>query len=239
VRLRKLLGAEHGKALTEAERANILAGKTAKGEDITTLEWRRILTAARAPVGYVDFTFSADKSVSLAWAFAPTEAERNAIAQAHRDAVHAAMRLVAETIGQARMGQEGRNGAEPGAIGWISFDHYAARPTLEIAHSKPDGTIETELAAAGLREPSATGGGRDSVTAVSVFIDRVKSRRVTVSDKSVVIIDELATIGTRQLLDLFRLQDRCGFRMVAIGDPKQCQAVEAGFVTRLPERALD
>jgi len=55
------------------------------------------------------------------------------------------MRLVAETIGQARMGQGGRNGAEPGAIGWISFDHYAARPTLEIAHSKPDGTIETEL----------------------------------------------------------------------------------------------
>ena len=83
--------------------------------------------------------------MSLAWAFAPTEAERNAIAQAHRDAVHRAMLLVAETIGRARMGQGGRNGAEPGAIGWISFDHYAARPTLEIARSRPDGTVETEL----------------------------------------------------------------------------------------------
>jgi hypothetical protein len=145
VRFRKLLGAENGKALNEAERAHILAGRTAKGEDITSIEWRRILTTARAPVGYVDFTFSADKSVSLAWAFAPTEAERNAIAQAHRDAVHKAMLLVAETIGQARRGQGGRNGAERGAIGWISFDHYAARPTLEIARSKPDGTVETEL----------------------------------------------------------------------------------------------
>ncbi|HVC51367.1 MAG TPA: relaxase domain-containing protein [Stellaceae bacterium] len=83
--------------------------------------------------------------MSLAWAFAPTEAERNAIAPAHRDAVHKTMLLVAETIGQARRGQGGRNGAEPGAIGWISFDHYAARPPLEIARSNPDGTVETEL----------------------------------------------------------------------------------------------
>ena len=145
VRFRKLLGAENGRALTEAERAHTLAGETAKGEDITSIEWRRILTTAKAPVGYVDFTFSADKSVSLAWAFAPTEAERNAIAQAHRDAVHKTMLLVAETIGQARRGQGGRLGAESGALGWVSFDHYAARPTLEIARSKPDGTVETEL----------------------------------------------------------------------------------------------
>ena len=145
MRLRKLLGAENGKVLTEPERVQILAGKTAKGEDITSIEWRRVLTTARAPVGYVDFTFSADKSVSLAWAFAPTEAERNAIAVAHRDAVHRTMLLVAETIGQARRGQGGRYGAETGAIGWISFDHYAARPTLEIARAKPDGTVETEL----------------------------------------------------------------------------------------------
>jgi hypothetical protein len=145
VRFRKLLGAESGKSLTEAERAQILAGKTARGEDITATLWRRILSASKAPIGYVDFTFSADKSVSLAWAFAPTEAERNAIAQAHREAVHNTMLLVAETIGQARRGQGGRDGAEKGAIGWISFDHYAARPTIEIARSKPDGTVETEL----------------------------------------------------------------------------------------------
>jgi TrwC relaxase/AAA domain len=146
VRLRKLLGAADGKStFTEAELANIGAGKTAKGDDLSALEWRRILTASKSPVGYVDFTFSADKTVSLAWAFAPTEAERNAIAQAHREAVHKTMLLVAETIGRARIGQGGRNGAEPGAIGWISFDHYAARPTLEIARAKPDGTIETEL----------------------------------------------------------------------------------------------
>ena len=46
------------------------------------------------------------------------------------------------------------------------------------------------------------------------------------------------TIGTRQLLELLRLQDRYGFRMVAIGDPKRCQVIEAGFVTLLLEGAL-
>ncbi|HTU56009.1 MAG TPA: MobF family relaxase [Acetobacteraceae bacterium] len=145
VRLAKALGAESGKALTEAEQANVLSGLTAKGEALDVLTWRQAISHARTPIGYVDFTFSADKSVSLAWAFAPTEAERNLIAQAHREAVYATMLDVAESIGQARMGQGGKDGAEKGAIGWITFDHYAARPTLEIARTNPDGTVETEL----------------------------------------------------------------------------------------------
>lgn len=145
VRLRKALGAQDGKRLSAGEREHILDSRTAKGEALGTLAWRGILSASKAPVGYVDFTFSADKSVSLAWAFAPSETERNLIAQAHREAVHETMLLVAETIGQARIGQGGKGGAETGAIGWISFDHYAARPTLEIAQPKADGTVETEL----------------------------------------------------------------------------------------------
>ena len=76
VRLRKLLGADSGKALTDAERGEILDGRSATAEALGALAWRRILSASKAPIGYVDFTFSADKSVSLAWAFAPTEAER-------------------------------------------------------------------------------------------------------------------------------------------------------------------
>jgi len=145
VRFAKALGAENGKAATETEKANILAGLTASGELLDLLAWRQVVSHARTPVGYIDFTFSADKSVSLAWAFAPTEAERNSIAQAHREAVHAAMLHLAVTIGQARKGKGGKDGRELGSIGWISFDHYAARPTLEIAHTKPDGTVETEL----------------------------------------------------------------------------------------------
>ncbi|MBW4037183.1 MAG: relaxase domain-containing protein, partial [Proteobacteria bacterium] len=126
-------------------RENILAGRLANGDERTAREWQRTITKSRTPIGYVDYTFSADKSVSLAWAFAPTEAERNLIAQAHRDAVHAAMLAVAETVGQARMGKGGRDGAEKGSIGWVAFDHYTARPTLEIARRGADGRMETEL----------------------------------------------------------------------------------------------
>ncbi|MGH7119630.1 MAG: relaxase domain-containing protein, partial [Acetobacteraceae bacterium] len=111
VRFAKALGAENGNALTEAEKANILAGLTAGGESLDVIAWRQGVSHARTPIGYIDFTFSADKSVSLAWAFAPTEAERNLIAQAHREAVHAAMLHLAGSIGQARKGQGGKDGA--------------------------------------------------------------------------------------------------------------------------------
>ena len=58
----------------------------------------------------MDLTFSAPKSVSIAWAFAPTDAERAIILQAHRDAIASTMREVERLIGRARKGQGGRGG---------------------------------------------------------------------------------------------------------------------------------
>ena len=104
------------------------------------------LGATRARVGYVDLCWSADKSVSLAWAMAPTEAERNLIAQAHKDAVASALRSVEAELGQARRGKAGRGGHDPGRIAWISFDHYASRPTVEVARTDGEtGQAYTEL----------------------------------------------------------------------------------------------
>jgi hypothetical protein len=104
------------------------------------------LTATRARIGYVDLCWSADKSVSLAWAMAPTEAERNIIAQAHKDAVGSALRYVEAEVGRARKGKGGRDGHDAGRIGWVSFDHYASRPTVEVARTDPaTGQAYTEL----------------------------------------------------------------------------------------------
>ena len=84
--------------------------------------------------------------MSLAWAFAPTEAERAIIAQAHRDAVDAAMCHVESELGRARKGKAGRDGFEPGRIGWIRFDHYASRPTVEVPRrDAATGEAYTEL----------------------------------------------------------------------------------------------
>ena len=80
------------------------------------------------PIGSYDFSTSADKSVSVAWAFAnPAEQARiyNAHVQASRDAVG----YMADRVGQARMGDGGKYGAEPGHVAWLEFTHHTARRT--------------------------------------------------------------------------------------------------------------
>ena len=47
-------------------------------------------------------------------------------------------------IGRARLGHGGREGFEPGHVGWLAFDHHTARPTLTMAVQK-DGQTVTEL----------------------------------------------------------------------------------------------
>ena len=130
----------------EAERGHLLAGRRADGSAPGRAALLEGLAATRSRIGYVDLCWSADKSVSLAWAFAPTEAERAIIAQAHRDAVDAAMRHVESELGRARKGKAGRDGFEPGRIGWIRFDHYASRPTVEVPRrDAATGEAYTEL----------------------------------------------------------------------------------------------
>ena len=131
---------------TEAERAHLLAGRRADGSTPGRAALLEGLNSTRARIGYVDLCWSADKSVSLAWAFAPTDAERAIIAAAHRDAVDAAMRHVESELGRARKGKAGREGFEPGRIGWIRFDHYASRPTVEVPRrDAATGEAYTEL----------------------------------------------------------------------------------------------
>jgi hypothetical protein len=79
-----------------------------------------------------DLVFAPHKSVSLAAEFAATSAESAAIWNAVDRATDRAMRYVAHVLGHARRGHGGREGTEPGAVGWISFRHHTARPTLPI-----------------------------------------------------------------------------------------------------------
>ncbi|WP_265887131.1 MobF family relaxase, partial [Roseomonas mucosa] len=145
-RLLALYGVTEGTESSEAGLDHVRAGRRASGEALRQGPLLEGLSAARARIGYVDLCWSADKSVSLAWAMAPTEAERNLIALAHKDAVAAALRHVEAEIGRARKGKGGREGYDPGRIGWVSFDHYASRPTAEVARTDPaTGRAYTEL----------------------------------------------------------------------------------------------
>ncbi len=143
-RFHAAMGAE-GPEVSADERAHILSGRGADGRVLTVRQYQKRLDRSKARIGYVDLTFSAPKSVSVAWAFAPTDAERAMIRQAHRDAIDSTLAEVERLIGRARKGEGGKLGWGPGAIGWVSFDHYAARPTVEVVRTTEDGESYTEL----------------------------------------------------------------------------------------------
>jgi hypothetical protein len=133
------------KEITETQREHILTGRRADGAELSDLDWQRAMDAAKARIGYIDLTFSAPKSLSVAWAFAPTKAERAMLHQAHKDAIESVLQEVQSEIGRARKGKAGKDGYEAGDIGWVSFDHYAARPTVEVTRVQENGESATEL----------------------------------------------------------------------------------------------
>lgn len=125
---------------------NVVSGKRGDGTTMRSGPLLDALTATRARLGYIDLCWSADKSVSLAWAMAPTEAEGSLIVCAHKDAVASAMRYVESEIGRTRRGKAGSGGYDVGSLAWISFGHYTARPTVDIARTDPcSGEPYTEL----------------------------------------------------------------------------------------------
>src|SRR3954454_6502920 len=69
------LGLDVTRTATHEEVVNLLQGRRADGEEIAGRQSYKV-GAGRDRITYVDFTFSAPKSVSVAMALAPTDAER-------------------------------------------------------------------------------------------------------------------------------------------------------------------
>ncbi len=84
----------------------------------------------------------------------------------------------------------------------------------------------------------AAGIDRFHVQAYSVLIERVQKGEIKLNRNSVVAIDEWALLGTKQALDLLRLQKKYDFTLVALADDKQASAIEAGDIIKLARRAL-
>jgi hypothetical protein len=74
--------------------------------------------------------------------------------------------------------------------------------------------------------------------AVDAFLRGLAKNRIAMDERAVLVIDELSLLGTRQLNAILDARERFKFQVVAIGDPKQMQAVEAGPVIDLLQRAL-
>ncbi len=93
-----------------------------------------------------------------------------------------------------------------------------------------------DLIDAGIKRDD-TRGVNDS-RAISVFMNDVKAGKIDLDHKSVVVVDELSLLGTRQGLDLARLRDKHDFQLVMIGDDKQCQSISAGPIIELARKAF-
>jgi len=88
--------------------------------------------------------------------------------------------------------------------------------------------------------------GEDHVRALSgppvkhprTFLEAARAGKLDLGPHTVVVVDEVAQLGTRQGLELLRLRDRHGFQIVALGDDKQCSSIQAGAIVDLTRRAL-
>ena len=100
-------------------------------------------------VSAYDLTVAPHKSVTLAAEFAATPAESALIWNAIDRANDATMRYVAREIGWARKGHGGDEGSEPGAVGWVSFRHHNARPTMQVQDGPTGTTYLADVPVAG------------------------------------------------------------------------------------------
>ncbi len=153
------LGLKQGQAIGVDELSQILSGHRADGTALpgntriaTSQPTMRMMTRDgkdRHRVAYLDLTLSAPKHVSLGWSFAKTEAERNALLQAHRTAVEKTLRYVEQQVIRGRLGEGGSLGHERARAAWITVEHYTARPTQERVCTDPTtGETYTELTSA-------------------------------------------------------------------------------------------
>lgn len=74
--------------------------------------------------------------------------------------------------------------------------------------------------------------------AIDPFIRGVTKGTIRPDRNSTVIIDEVALVGTRQMLEIARLRAKHGFQLVAIGDDMQYNPIDAGSTLDLARRAL-
>ncbi len=119
------LGIDHTRAPKDAELDRLFGARRADtGEKWPTTRPREISA--------YDLTLAPHKSVSLAAEFAASPAEAAAIWAAINGASDDTMRYVAREVGCARKGAGGKDGADPGEVGWVSFRHHTARPTLQV-----------------------------------------------------------------------------------------------------------
>jgi len=139
-KFKSAMGVPAKRDTTDSEIQNVADGR------INVVEYFRHIAATSPPVGYVDIVWSADKSVSSAWALSPTDAEADIIRSWVREASATQMAYLETKIAVARSGHAGQGPTERAKMAWISTEHVDARPTVDIVRHDAQGQEFTETA---------------------------------------------------------------------------------------------
>jgi conjugative relaxase-like TrwC/TraI family protein len=147
------LGIDPAGMLSKAEINALLSGNRADGERIDGKHYaveRQLPIDPKdrevrysTPIGSYDFTTSADKSVSVAHAFA-TPVEQAMIYNAHVEASREAVAYIASDVGRARLGDGGKDGFEAGHVGWLEFTHLTSRRVMVVSGAGKDKDIRDQ-----------------------------------------------------------------------------------------------
>jgi phage/plasmid primase-like uncharacterized protein len=74
--------------------------------------------------------------------------------------------------------------------------------------------------------------------ALTKFLHGVERGYIKPDNKTIVFVDEIAQVGTRQVLKLSQFRKQFGFKIAGFGDDLQCQSIDAGSTVKLMRRAL-
>ena len=111
---------------------------------INIVDYRKKIAETAPAVGYVDLTFSSDKTVSSAWALAPTDAERAIILECVNGGIDDAMAYAETVLGLARRGAGGKGEREAAELAWAGIQHYTARPVTDVVRLDAEGREYTQ-----------------------------------------------------------------------------------------------
>ena len=171
-----------------------------------------------------DLTVAPHKSITLAAEFASSPAEGGLIWNAIDRANDATMRYVAREIGWARKGAGGEEGAEPGAVGWVSFRHHNARPTMQVQDGPTGVTYLADVPMAGDPHAHIHNGFFNLVVTADGRIGSLDTKRL--NDR----VHEFGAYFQAQLADELR---RLGIRVAY--DARN----EAVMLPAIPQAAVD
>jgi hypothetical protein len=102
-------------------------------------DYRKGINATAPPIAWFDMTWNSDKSVGIAFALAPTDAEADIIWSLVQNASAVAMNYLEGQLGIGRSGAGGMGATETAKMAGVSAPHFDARPTVNVTRYDASG----------------------------------------------------------------------------------------------------